>query len=203
MGEMAEEAPRKLKLAFVGQAGVGKTNLLLRVFGSPFQPECSPTLSLDFRTLSFQLDGTPLELQLWDTSGEERYDSLMPAHLHGADGVFIVYDVTNQLSFEKVDRSVRSVEEMAPQGVARFLVGNQIDRHSERVVQADDGGRLAKQHGLGFIETSAADGTNVSEMMTAMVRRLAAEQNAIFEHRSPGAVALGAPSSGGAWRCCW
>ena len=75
-----------------------------------------------------------LKLQIWDTAGEERFDSLTKMYFNGAAAAFIVYDITEKHTFEKARKWVHDLEETDSDNqmpVIKFLVGNKIDLISE------------------------------------------------------------------------
>jgi small GTP-binding protein len=195
-----ESAP--LKLALLGESGVGKTNLLLRAVDDSFSHEFSPTMSLDCRSIEVQYCDSAISARLWDTAGDERYDSLMPAHLHGADGVLLVYNIADQFSFEKLPKWINYVKGSAPEYAKCMIVGAQSDRESERVVDTGKGKGFAEARGMGFIETSAATGENVQEMIREIVKT-------VMEGREGQTVATVVPPNVGdstsrssSWWCC-
>jgi small GTP-binding protein len=92
------------KVIVIGNSNVGKTCLILRYTQDMFRESFLPTIGVDFRSKALIKDGKRYKLQLWDTAGQERYNSLRRGYYRGAKGVIIVYDITDQTSFENVTR---------------------------------------------------------------------------------------------------
>ncbi|OHS97223.1 small GTP-binding protein [Tritrichomonas foetus] len=91
-----------LKIVFLGAASVGKTSLIHRYCNNRFQEDTINTIGAGFFTHSLKIDDTEFTLLLWDTSGEERFRSVAPSLLRGANGLVLVYDLTNPQSFSDV-----------------------------------------------------------------------------------------------------
>jgi Ras-related protein Rab-8A len=94
-----------MKLLMVGDSGVGKSCCLLRFTDDSFTPSFITTVGIDFRVRKIELDGMPASLQIWDTAGQERFKTITTAYYRGAMGVLLVYDVTNEDSFNSMQSS--------------------------------------------------------------------------------------------------
>ena len=116
-------------------------------------------------------------MQIWDTAGQERFQTVTSNYYHNANGVIVVYDVTNRESFEAVRKWLDDVSKYAQQDVCKLLIGNKSDLNKFREVTTKEGKNLSKSLGIPFLETSAKDSTNVEEVFTKM-------SNAIYEKRS-------------------
>uniref|UniRef100_A0A7S2TPC8 Uncharacterized protein n=1 Tax=Lotharella oceanica TaxID=641309 RepID=A0A7S2TPC8_9EUKA len=121
-------------LVMIGDAGVGKTALLLRFADDQFLGDYMPTVGVDFRYRKFDVDGKRVKLQIWDTAGQERFRTMTASYYRGAHGVVLVYDITNRESFEHVQGWMKSVDKYGREGVIRMVIGNKCDRESERQV---------------------------------------------------------------------
>merc|ERR1719322_2194191 len=116
-----------LKVLLVGDSDVGKQEILSGLddgnteWGSSYA--ASATGGAAFKETIILIDGKRVKLQLWDTSGQGRFCTIIRSYSRGAQGILLVYDITNKWSFEGMDRWVREVEEHAP-GIPKVLVGN-------------------------------------------------------------------------------
>ena len=145
-----------LKAVFVGDSGVGKTNLLHRLTKDQCSPESKPTIGIDFFNKTIKLRGEFLRIQIWDTAGQERYKSFVSAYFKDCHGVFLVYDITSKESFLNVVRWIELIQSHTKNGeVTIIIVGNKSDLESKREVSLEEGKDFAKKHQLRFIETSA------------------------------------------------
>jgi small GTP-binding protein len=89
----------QIKLLLIGDSGVGKSCCLLRFSEDSFTPSFITTIGIDFKIRTIELDGKRVKLQIWDTAGQERFRTITTAYYRGAMGILLVYDVTDERSF--------------------------------------------------------------------------------------------------------
>jgi small GTP-binding protein len=89
---------RHYNTLLVGDAGVGKSSILLRFTDDSFEEQMASTIGVDFRVKTVTLGGKTVKLTIWDTAGQERYHSLAPMYYRGAAAAIVVYDITNRVS---------------------------------------------------------------------------------------------------------
>ncbi|KAL5012028.1 hypothetical protein ScPMuIL_010579 [Solemya velum] len=141
------------------------------------------TLGVDFQTTVLDVDGKAVALQLWDTAGQERFRSIAKSYFRRADGVLLLYDCTYERSFLNVREWVEAINDSAQKQIPIMLAANKTDMRAEsmdqgrRVIQRDDGQRLAREFEALFIETSAKDGSNVHETVIELSRLLQANED--------------------------
>ena len=102
-----EEPPARkifVKMVVIGESGVGKSSLIHCFQKGVFDNSFKPTIGADFANKELTVNGQSVVLQIWDTAGQERFQSLSTAFYRGADCCCIVYDVTDPMSFEQVDK---------------------------------------------------------------------------------------------------
>ncbi|XP_064328383.1 ras-related protein Rab-44 [Phalacrocorax carbo] len=157
---------------FVGDSHVGKTSFLYRLHANTFNPHLTATVGLDYQIKNLVVDNKRFALRLWDSAGQERYQSITKQFFRKADGVVLMYDITSEYSFSDVRYWLSCIQEGAEDGVAILLLGNKTDCAAERQVPTKDGERLAEEHQLMFYECSAASGQNVAESMVSLIRLL-------------------------------
>ncbi|GAB4821918.1 hypothetical protein N2152v2_008964 [Parachlorella kessleri] len=150
-----------MKIILVGDSGVGKTNILSRSVRNEFDQNSRATIGVEFATKTLTLEGQVVKAQIWDTAGQERYSSITRAFYRGAVGAMLVYDVTRRSTFESVKRWLSSLREHAGSNIVVMLVGNKIDLAHLRDVTTEQGKAVAEKERLLFMETSAADGSNI------------------------------------------
>lgn len=165
---LSHEYDYLFKLLLIGNAGVGKSCLLLRFADDTYADSYINTIGVDFKIKTIDLDGQTAKLQIWDTAGQERFRTITSSYYRGSHGIIVVYDCTDRESFDHVKYWLGEIDKYASQGVTRLLVGNKCDLKSMRpedknVVAYDDGKELADSHGIHFLETSAKDAYNVEK----------------------------------------
>ena len=79
-----------------------------------------------------------MKLNIWDTAGQERYDALTKLYFKDAEAALVVYDITDELSFEKAQKWVRELEEHTHDAnrpsVVTFIVGNKCELTDQKAV---------------------------------------------------------------------
>mmetsp|Transcript_5615 Transcript_5615/g.8549 ORF Transcript_5615/g.8549 Transcript_5615/m.8549 type:complete len:206 (-) Transcript_5615:234-851(-) len=151
----------QIKLLMIGDSGVGKTCLLLRYANDSFSPTFITTIGIDFKIKNIQLDGKRIKLQIWDTAGQERFRTITTSYFRGAQGILLVYDVTDRQTFTSIRNWVAQIQMHADVNVNKILIGNKCDMQDQRVVTTAEGEALAKEYNIHFFETSAKQDTNV------------------------------------------
>ncbi|CAA3024713.1 ras-related RABE1c [Olea europaea subsp. europaea] len=160
-----------IKLLLIGDSGVGKSCLLLRFSDGSFTTSFITTIGIDFKIRTIELDGKRIKLQIWDTAGQERFRTITTAYYRGAMGILLVYDVTDESSFNNIRNWIRNIEQHASDNVNKILVGNKADMdESKRAVPTSRGQALADEYGIKFFETSAKTNMNVEEVFFSIAR---------------------------------
>ncbi|KAG5265384.1 hypothetical protein AALO_G00241810 [Alosa alosa] len=165
---MAKEYDVLLRLMLLGDSGVGKTCLLWRFTDDDFHPSHISTIGIDFKMKTLEIEGVRVRVQIWDTAGQERYQTVTKQYYRRAQGILLVYDVTNEHSFQDIVKWASDVDECAPERVKWILVGNKCDEEERRRVTTEQGNKLAKTYGMYFFETSAFSNYNINECFTRL-----------------------------------
>ncbi|CAA3006764.1 ras-related RABE1c-like [Olea europaea subsp. europaea] len=157
---------------------------------------------IDFKIRTVELDGKRIKLQIWDTAGQERFRTITTAYYRGAMGILLVYDVTDESSFNNIRNWIRNIEQHASDNVNKILVGNKADMdESKRAVPTSKGQALADEHGIKFFETSAKTNMNVEEVFFSIARDIKQRLSETDSKIEPQAIRINQsnqPGSGGA-----
>jgi len=160
------------KLLLIGDSGVGKSCLLLRFADDTYTESYISTIGVDFKIRTIEQGGKTIKLQIWDTAGQERFRTITSSYYRGAHGIIIVYDVTDQESFNNVKQWMQEIDRYGTENVRKLLVGNKCDLESSRVVSYEDGQSLAESIGIPFVETSAKNGIAVEDAFNQMAAEI-------------------------------
>ena len=162
----------KFKVVVVGDSGVGKTNLVKRFINDTFNKDSKATVGVEFLSKTYLINQEVFKIEIWDTAGQERYKSITAAYYKGAKGAMIVYDVTNQTSFDNVDNWANEIKEKAARNINLMIVGNKTDLTDKIVVTSEVATEKAKALEIPIMETSALDSTNVKEAFYQLLREM-------------------------------
>jgi len=172
MSTMNPEYDYLFKLLLIGDSGVGKSCLLLRFADDTYTESYISTIGVDFKIRTIELDGKTIKLQIWDTAGQERFRTITSSYYRGAHGIIVVYDVTDQESFNNVKQWLQEIDRYACENVNKLLVGNKCDLTNKKVVDYTSAKEYADQLGIPFLETSAKNATNVEQAFMTMAAEI-------------------------------
>lgn len=173
------------KLLLIGDSGVGKTCILFRFSENNFNTTFISTIGIDFKIRTIELDGKKIKLQIWDTAGQERFRTITSAYYRGAMGIMLVYDITQEKSFENIKNWIRNIEENASTDVEKMLLGNKCELNEKRQVTKERGEQLAIEYGIKFLETSAKNSINVEEAFFNLARDIKSKMEKRLEANNP------------------
>mgnify|MGYP002622030440 CR=1 FL=1 len=111
-----------------------------------------------------------IKLQIWDSAGQERYKALIPSYVRGAAIIFIIYDLSDNNSFQNLEKWINFIKQINTDESLIILCGNKNDL--ERKIAYKEGYELAHNNGMMFFETSAKTGNNINLMMFTAIAEL-------------------------------
>jgi len=158
----------KLKILILGDSNVGKTSLLLNYADNYFPDSHVSTIGIDYKIKVISIKDLEVKIQLWDTSGQERFRSMTHTFLKDANGIAFVYDITNKRSFEGVKDWIKDAE-INGSGFEKILIGNKIDLEGKREVSTDYLKKYCNKKKIKSFETSAKTSINVNEAFDYLV----------------------------------
>ena len=167
---------QKVQLIIVGESCVGKTSILYKYTKDFFTNQHLATIGLEYFTTEEKINDKVIRVKIWDTAGQEQYKSLTKNFYKNSNGVFIVYDVTNKSSFEKVQEWIQSVIDNGDENIKMVLIGNKIDLNRE--VKTEEGQAIANKYKMPFFETSAKENIGIRDSVMKLV-------NMVMENQKP------------------
>ena len=162
-----------LKYIIIGDAAVGKSNLLLRYVHGQFKPEYQLTIGVEFGAKNINISSKVFRIQIWDTAGQENFRSITRAYYKNSVCALVVYDISSRDSFNNVTSWIEDCKNQSPKTIFMVLVGNKCDLEDKRQVSYEEGKELADKNELLFFESSAKDGINVEEIFENSAKEIA------------------------------
>jgi Ras-related protein Rab-5C len=161
----------RYKCVLLGSYNSGKTSIINQIINNKFQVYTTSTVGALYSAKILPTSKGNVQLDIWDTAGQDRYDSIVPMYYRGADYIVIVYDITNLASFEKAKKWVNIIQSSDLDNYMIILVGNKIDLANDRVIQYDEAKLYANsmENILLFLECSAKTAENVSKIITSII----------------------------------
>ena len=151
------------KILLLGDAGVGKSSIILRYTKNEFNASMVSSIGVDFKTKDIIVNDKKVKLQLWDTAGHERFRTITTSYYRGAHGIATVFDLSERESFEHVEKWLEEINKYAKENVMRFLIGNKSDLVDKRQVTYEEVRALANRLNIYYVETSAKNNINISD----------------------------------------
>lgn len=152
------------KIIFVGDSGVGKSSLLSVYVNKIFDINIKSTIGVEFATKTINMDNYNIKLQIWDTAGQERYRAITSAYYRGALGVFLVFDVTNEISFYNLDRWIEEITNNSSVDIKIVIIGNKSDKTENRKIPTQMAMNYCEKKGYNYFETSALRNSQIEEV---------------------------------------
>ena len=182
MTETETEEP-VYKILLLGDSTVGKTCFLLRYTDNTFLDLHMSTIGLDYRLKTMILDNQRIvKVQLWDTAGQDKYRAITRNYYRGANGIILLFDVTNEKTYDNIKKWIISIKEEISDHICIVLIANKIDNVQERKINKEKGEKLAETYGIKLFECSAKTGEGVNESVFYLVEKIV-ENDPDFKNR--------------------
>ena len=152
------------KIIFCGDAGVGKTSIINSIMGQKFSEDYEPSIGVDFFSKTIRYKGRLIKLQIWDSAGQEKFKSLIPNYIRGSSLIFLIFDVSNKLSYDHLTDWIKFITDIENNSVI-IVVGNKIDKEDKREVDNEDADKFCKENKYQYFEVSAKEGMNIDNML--------------------------------------
>ena len=192
------------KMVLVGDSMVGKSSFLRQFRQGTFTLEHKPTESTDFALKVVQSENVSMKVQIWDTSDSLRYGRLTQSYFSNvlgmAQAVILMFDITDQKSYDNTDRWLETIMNLSSSEVIVGLVGSKKDLESQRQVETKAAEELAKGLGIQFFEVSSKSGESVDYVVNALAIKIlanASREESAMARKSPSGLRVIAPSEKG------
>ena len=171
-----------LKIILFGDAESGKSSLLTQLVYNQFSMQYKSTIGADFLVKNLNLDGKVVQLQLWDTAGQEQINSFGSSFFKNTHCCVLVCDLTNEKSFEKLEKLrtefLNILDNKEHDNFPFVLIGNKCDKSDERKVEDFQLKIYCESHNnIPYFETSAKTGVNVEKAFEEIARLIIKKYN--------------------------
>ena len=169
-----------LSFLLIGDTEVGKTCFYNRYFKNKFSLQFLSTIGIERESKLVKIGKEIYKITLWDSAGQERFKSLPRKYYQNADGIFLLFDVCKEETFNNVSNWINDVKQNTSRAfgnkdgnessseIPLFLLGNKIDS-SERIISREQGEKLASSLGMKYFEISCKTNINIPEVMSRMI----------------------------------
>ena len=168
-----DDSSWKINLFTLGNSSVGKSSFIVRYTKDTFKSNYLATIGIDFMLKSTKLpSGENVKICFYDTAGQEQYKSIAFNLIKGADGILLMYDISNKETFDAITGWIESIKEVKGNDFPIELIGNKCDLIEKRVIQKEEGQKIADDNGFLFFETSNKDKINIEESVIAIINTI-------------------------------
>lgn len=173
----APKAPTRIKIISIGAGGCGKSCLIKRFCEERFVSKYIATIGVDYGVKPVNVDGVDVRVNFWDLSGHGEFFEVRNEFYKDAQGILLVYDVSDRQSFEDCDGWLTEASKYGtePTTTPCILCANKTDK--KRVVEKEEGAQYAASRGMQYFETSAATGEQVETMFSDLFSRVLVSVN--------------------------
>ena len=157
-----------LKLLTLGNSCVGKSSIVIRYTENKFYSSYLTTIGVDFLRKVITVGDKEINLQIWDSAGQEKYNSISKQYYNKADGIILVFDLNSRMSFDGMMNWLEEIEVSTEKGIPIVIVGNKCDL-ATREITTDEAYEFAETKNIPYFETSAMTGHNINEAINKLV----------------------------------
>ncbi len=156
------------KILLLGDSSVGKSSLMMRFADNYYEENNVSTIGIVSKKKDIIINNQKIILNIFDTSGQERYHSISKNYIRNSDGIIFVFDLTNGTTFDNIKRWLMNCEDLI-QDFQKIVVGNKLDLENREV----DKERIEKfcgENNLKYFETSARNNINVGRIFKELAK---------------------------------
>lgn len=170
-GTPTNKRPKSQKIVLIGDSNVGKTSIIDQFIENKFG-ETKPSIGAMHKLKTIKNNiGEDVQLDIWDTAGQEKFRSIVPMYYKGSKGIIIVYDITSKDSFEGAKKWIQDIE-ANNNSASLILVGNKTDMGENRDVSTDQANSFATSKNIAYYECSAKTNENIVDIFKSLADKI-------------------------------
>ena len=156
---------KSCKVCLLGNSGSGKSSIIERLINNDFTEDSQSTTCSNYSKKVINTQSGEIQLNIWDTGGQEKYRSLGKLFYKDAYIVCFVYDITQKSSFEAIKNIwLPDLQKFGEKYTVLGLTGSKIDKYLEQEVTEEEGRKYAEEIDAIFMQTSAKNGTGINQL---------------------------------------
>ena len=163
-----------IQLLVLGDLSVGKSSFIYRFIEDKFNADSLTTTGLDLKTKDILIDNKQIRIQLWDTAGQEKFNSITKNLILRVQGIIILFDITNKESFNNLNVWIKTIKEQCGKNMPILIAGNKIDLEENRLVKAEEANLFKESGKIDYIEISCKTGENIKETIDIICKKIIA-----------------------------
>ena len=161
-----------IKIILIGDEGVGKTRIISRYKYGRFIEDMEKFSGNSYCHKEIQIGDKTVQLDIWDTAGQEKYHSISISFYRDAKIVCLVYDITNQDSYVNLkEKWLKDVQNYGEKNTILAVVGNKLDLYEKEQVIEEEAREFAKEKNAIFKLTSAQSGAGINNLFESLIKK--------------------------------
>ena len=171
-----EDSTYTMKLLVLGDYGVGKTSFINQFVDKTFYETQPPTIGIDFRTKIIKIQNNTTKVQLWDTLGQEKYHSVATSLLTKANGIILMFDITNYTSFSNLHKWIEMINDKCDKANI-LIVGNKSDLIESKCISQED---MQVYNAYNYKEVSSKTGSGIHDAIKDILKLILSNNGKSF-----------------------
>ena len=154
-----------IKILTLGDQSVGKSSIVLRYSDNKFSDTFLSTIGVDSKRKIIKVKGEKVKVSIWDTAGQEKFQNIVKQYYIGANGILLIFDITNKKSFDKIDFWYNDlIDRIKKDEIIIYLVGNKVDLEENRQITIEEAEKYANDKNIPYFEVSAKSGDGIKKL---------------------------------------
>lgn len=155
-----------IKIGLIGDYNVGKTSIIHNYFN--INNKTTVTLGVDFKTVTKKYENIDFKLHIWDTSGQEKFKSIVSSYYRDLDVILLIYDSSDITTFENIQKWLDDIYIYNKKNLIKILVGNKTDK-SNMVINYKKGLKYAELNDLKFFQTTITVKETINKLFDSII----------------------------------